>query len=306
MENKQFRKMIVKNPFDPVNGKVTFIENFKSSEIVDRYKRIGLEVSRFFSEEDIQLYKCEMTGYRFFYPFSAIGDAKFYEELSKSRKNYYSQRWEHSKALQFIEKEDNVLEVGSGFGAFLNLLKAKNIEGKGLELNSIAVKNCEKQELKVENKLIQEELLENPGKYDVLCYFQVLEHISEVGLFVQNSIDLLKVGGKLIIGVPNNNPYLFINDRMHTLNLPPHHAGLWNDRSFKSLHKIFPLKMVHLEFEPLDLVYSDFIEQWTNNQKYLLIRKIVKIMRRIAPKILKKICCKFINGRNIFVVFEKI
>tara|TARA_R100000935_G_C2788782_1_gene145030 strand:- start:64 stop:960 length:897 start_codon:yes stop_codon:yes gene_type:complete len=298
--------MALKNPIVAKNGTVTFVENFKTGEIVDRYKSIDLDVSRFFSEDDIQLYKCDLTGYRFYYPFKTIGDAKFYEDLSISRKNYYSERWEHSKALQFIEKKDNVLEVGSGFGAFLKLLKVKSIEGNGLELNIIAVNNCKNQGLKVENKLIQDEALVNAGKYDVVSYFQVLEHITEVGLFIQASIDVLKVGGKLIIGVPNNNPYLFVNDRMHTLNLPPHHAGLWNEESFENLQKIFPLKLVHLEFEPLEVTYSEFIEQWTNNQKNKSIQKAISVMRNKMPQILKKFCCKFINGRNIFVVFEKI
>jgi len=298
--------MKVKNPIDPQNGTVTFVENFKAEEIVNCYIKMGLKVNRFFPEENIQLYKCDQTGYRFYYPFNAIGDAKFYEDLSISRKNYYSERWEHSRALRFIEKNENVLEVGTGFGAFLNLLKIKGIKANGLELNGVAVKNCRDQGLNVENKLIQDDALENSGQYDVVCYFQVLEHITDVGSFLKASVDLLKVGGRLMIGVPNNNPYLFINDRMHTLNLPPHHAGLWNKNSLENLQKIFPLKKIHLEFEPLEEAYSEFIEQWTTNQKNKFIKKAIIVMRAKAPKILKKFCCKFINGRNIFVVFEKI
>ncbi|MGY5847673.1 class I SAM-dependent methyltransferase [Salegentibacter sp. HM20] len=298
--------MRIKNPINPKKGTVTFIENFKTKEIVDRYKRLDIQVSRFFDKENIQLYKCVQTGYRFYYPFSIIGDAKFYEDLSNSRKNYYSERWEHTKALEFIQKDNITLEVGSGFGSFLNLLDANGIKAKGLELNSVAVRKCKDQGLLVENNLIEKEAIDNKEKYDVVCYFQVLEHIAEVGKFIQASLDLLKIGGKLIIGVPNNNPYLFKNDRMHTLNLPPHHAGLWDEKSLKNLQEIFQLRLVHIEFEPLELSYSEFIEQWSNNQKNSLARKITKVVHKKFPKVLKKVCCKLINGRNIFAVFEKI
>ena len=69
--------------------------------------------------------------------------------------------------------------------------------------------------------------------------------------FIKDSLLALKPNGKLIIGVPNNNPFLFVNDKYHTLNLPPHHAGLWNKKSLKSLEQIFNIELVSLQYEPL-------------------------------------------------------
>lgn len=268
------------------------------------YSKMGIDVNRFFKTDLVQLYECLDSGYRFYYPFSCIGDAAFYKDLSKSRPSYYSQRWEHSKALNYIDKSDFVLEIGSGFGAFLNRLKKTNIKSVGLELNPHAVEVCTKNRLKVKNILIENEAKTNKETYDVVCSFQVLEHIGQVGNFLQASIDSLKKGGKLIIGVPNNNPYLFINDKYHTLNLPPHHAGLWNKKSLKSLEKIFPLKLKSIEFEPLDNTYSYFLNhQIKNNNK--LSSFSLKLMNKFFPRLLKKTICKFINGRNVLTVFEK-
>ncbi|MNY13942.1 Ubiquinone biosynthesis O-methyltransferase [compost metagenome] len=199
------------------------------------------------------------------------------------------------------------MEIGSGFGAFLQLLKNNDIQGKGLELNPNAVSRCVEEMLNVEEKLIQEEANENPEFYDVVCCYQVLEHIADPNSFIHSSIQALKIGGKLIIGVPNNNPYLFVNDKYHTLNLPPHHAGLWNKKSLKSLEKVFSLKQESIEFEPLEVSYSYFIDfQIRNLNNYFIFKKGLVFLNKLMPRVLKKVICKLINGRNMLVVYRKI
>ena len=89
------------NPINPLylNGSVTCIEEFTTSEICEAYQnQLDFDVSRFFKEVDlVKLYECKTTGYRFFHPFTTVGDAKFYKDLSLHRKNYYSERWNTCK-----------------------------------------------------------------------------------------------------------------------------------------------------------------------------------------------------------------
>ncbi|MBN4070577.1 class I SAM-dependent methyltransferase [Olleya sp. AH-315-F22] len=289
-----------------LNDNVMLVESFSVEEICDSYKKMGINVSSYFKDLNaIDLFECIDTGYRFYSPFTTIGDATFYEELSKKRENYYSNRWEHNVTLNQLDSTDNVLEVGSGFGTFLNLLKSINIKAKGLELNPHAVKKCIESGLDVQEKLIQEEAKVNTEKYSVVCYFQVLEHITEVNDFLKSSIDALKPNGKLIIGVPNNNPYLFISDKYHTLNLPPHHAGLWNKKSLKALESIFSLKLITMEFESLEYTYEYFLSVQIESSN-ILNRIILKTFKKIMPKMLKKVICKFINGRNVLAVYKKV
>lgn len=278
-----------------------------SALIINKYKNeINIDVNRFFKDyNSISLYKCLDCGYKFYYPFTSIGDKDFYEDLSKNRPNYYSNRWEHRKALKFIESDKMVLEIGSGFGAFLKLLIENKIEAKGLELNSHAVLKCLEEGLDVKQKLIQEEAETSKSVYDVVCSFQVLEHIKDVHSFIEASIEVLNKNGKLIIGVPNNNPFLFINDKYHTLNLPPHHAGLWDKNSLKALEKIFSLKLVNIEFEPLEVSYDYFLNHQINNTSNILLKKILIYLKKIMPRLLKKLICHFVNGRNVLAIFIK-
>lgn len=289
-----------------LSEKVREIETFDVNQIIDNYLKINVNVSNYFKNLNVvSLYECIETGYRFYHPFTTIGDDVFYEDLSQNRPNYYSSRWEHKRALNFIDKRDLILEIGSGFGLFIEFLNSNSINNvTGLELNPLAVKKCQELGLNVNQILIQEQAINYFETYDVVCYFQVLEHITEVKSFIQSSLDTLKKGGRLIIGVPNNNPYIFISDKFHTLNLPPHHAGLWNKKSLKALEKKFPVLLEKLEFEPLENTYDYFLQVQIENATFIK-KKIIKTLKRFFPKTLKYVCCRLFNGRNILVVFTK-
>jgi 2-polyprenyl-3-methyl-5-hydroxy-6-metoxy-1,4-benzoquinol methylase len=282
------------------------IEEFDSILTIKLYNEIGLDVKSYFSNDYYELYQCEKTGYRFYNPNSLIGDSSFYEELSRNRKNYYSARWEHRSCLQFINKQDHVLEIGSGFGSFLSQLRELNIKAEGLELNPHAVEYCKEQGLKVKNEIIEDFIISNENFYDVVCSFQVLEHIYDVHSFIKKQIEVLKPGGKLIIGVPNSNPYLFMSDKYHTLNLPPHHAGLWNKTSLKSMEKVFPLKLKKLSVEPLNHSYDYFIQYHKNQIEQNFLRKSLSWSQKYFPQFLKMILCSSFEGRNILAVYTKV
>lgn len=296
----------IKSPLFLNGENAELIETFNSDTIISRYNGLDIKVARFFKSESIYLYKCKKTGYRFYYPFEIVGDAQFYEDLSKNKSNYYSERWEHNNALKYIDKNDFVLEIGSGFGAFLSMLKTSNIKSVGLELNPHAIAVCTQKKLKVKNALIEDEAQTNKETYNVVCSFQVLEHITNVHSFIKASVDVLKENGKLIIGVPNNNPYLFVNDKHHTLNLPPHHAGLWDKKSLKALESVFSIKLEKLEFEPLSVNYSYFLNLQIKNNKSKILRFLLKAFNKVLPSLLKYILCKFIMGRNVLAIFKKV
>lgn len=298
-------KELIYSPLVLDSNKTRLIETLSTKQIISNYKKLDLNVERFFETECIYLFECLKTGYRFYYPFKTIGDAEFYKDLSINRVNYYSERWEHIQALNIIKKGDTVLEIGSGFGVFLKMLKPINVNGSGLELNPYAVQKCVEEGLDVKQKLIQDLVLDTKSKFDNVCYFQVLEHITEVHSFIEASIKALKVGGKLMIGVPNNNPYLFRYDKYHTLNLPPHHAGLWNRRSLTSLEKIFPLKLESIHFESLNLTYDYFLNVQLKNSHNSLEKFCIKLLNKLFPKFLKRLLCKFYKGRNVLVIFKK-
>ncbi|WP_026970211.1 class I SAM-dependent methyltransferase [Algoriphagus terrigena] len=301
------------NPIDR-EFKSKLIERIPTKKIVARYKNdFQVDVSRYFSGIDFaEIYECEVTKYRYYYPFSFMGDGVFYIDLSKGKRNYYHERWEHKLALRHVNSGQKWLEVGSGNSYFLKELAKRGVKALGLELNSEEVLKAENEKFEVHDCDFFSFEAKN-SEYDVIASFQVLEHIKDVSNYFVKAGELLRKNGKLIIGVPNSNPYLYVFDKFHTLNLPPHHMGLWTGKALKKVGEKFGFSLIKLQYEPISQSELDYILDLfsvgkisVHNLKFF----ILKAFRRVFPSklyhFISSFCRKYlVNGRNILIVLEK-
>jgi hypothetical protein len=90
------------------------------------------------------------------------------------------------------------------------------------------------------------------------------------------------------------------------LNLPPHHAGLWNREAFSNLPRFFPMKVRSIRIEPLQdykLWYQTQVNYYKEKGSGLsgLLSVIPRTVYK-APLILLR---NYIEGRNILVEFVK-
>jgi 2-polyprenyl-3-methyl-5-hydroxy-6-metoxy-1,4-benzoquinol methylase len=290
------------------NLKVT--RRLRSSKIIELYKRdYNLDVSPYFDGLDyVRIIRCMDTGFRFYYPPNIKASGNFYNELQniKGPDKYYAPwRYEHEFVFNILNLNDRVLDIGCGTGNFI--AKASTRAGKviGLEYNDLAINTCKERNLTVFDTSLKEfsDKPENKSSFDIICAFQVLEHVYDVDSFISYCLKLLHKGGKLIIGVPNNNPYLYKYDLYHTFNLPPHHMGLWNRISLINLQKFYPLKLEILTTEP-----NFYFDYWLDIQfRWLLgIKSASKILRKLKLyKTVSKLN-KYIEGRNLLSIFVKI
>lgn len=290
----------------PITNKVSkHLFDIDTKSIIERYNNeIAINVAYLFEDIDkISVYECLDTGYRFFYPFSIAGDGYFYEQLEPIPWYYDDWKWDYKAAIKYISNGVSVLDIGCGEGKFLDYLKRnKNCNCIGLELNKRAKDIAVENGLSVKNELIQVHAKDNLNSYDVVMYFQVLEHIESIHEFIKSSIDSLKPGGKLILAVPNNEPYYLTYDKYSLLNLPPHHMGWWNEKSLNALQKYFPIELMSIVKQPLEH-YKTYTDSYLKN-KFPNSTFMQKILHNFYKTYfyLKR---NKINGASIMAVYKK-
>ena len=302
--------MTIKSPLTNSTN-IKLERSIKTALIIEKWQKDGIDVSRFFVNlDEIKLYRCLDSGYRFFYPFNLEGDNQFYQDLQKFPWYYFDWKWEYNIALKQIKPGDKVLEIGCGDGSFLKKLSEKNIKVRGLEFNEEAIKKCRERGLNVTGETIQEHAQNHKNEYDVTCSFQVMEHIADIKNALTASLGVLKKGGKLIISVPNNDSFLG-KDKFNLTNLPPHHQGLWNENSLKNLEKIYPLKLEKIYLEPLQtyhyrLYYGIIFADKIRKIFCPLAKPINKILGRISLYLMVHTNLpQKIKGHTVIAVFLK-
>ncbi|OFY96407.1 MAG: hypothetical protein A3K10_16440 [Bacteroidetes bacterium RIFCSPLOWO2_12_FULL_31_6] len=303
--------MGIKSPLTGVDNCIKEVA-IDAAEIISIYEnQFKIDVAKYFEDiNELAIYVCPQTKYRFYYPNSVSGDEFYYKQMGKLDWYYNPSRWEHGKALELISKNSKVLEVGSGPGFFLRKLKDNSINYTGLELNREAIKIASDKGIEVINEMVQAHAKNTHEKYDVVCSFQVLEHISEPLEFLISSVDCLKKGGSLIIAVPNNDSYMkdnVLNSKV--LNMPPHHMGLWTLDSLKSLQKYLPIKFSEVYYEPM---VGGNVDIFLYNKLYksfggsLIPRIIWKLRIHYLLRFIIRIFKNKLRGNSMIVRFEKI
>lgn len=262
---------------------------------------------------DIYEYSCCRSGFRFFVPSSVVGDGSFYNALEKHEWYYQIEKWEFSKALDFVAPGMRLLEVGCGRGDFLKAARENGVVGVGLEMNENAARIARERGLNVENEDLCLHLHRLTDPYDIVAAFQVLEHVPAPVAFLTQALDSLKPGGLLLIAVPDNseelseNLYVGVNS---ILNMPPHHQGRWDVRSLAYLPSVLPVDLEHLVCEPVNT--SGQRDAYVQVVKKYFLRRLGNKLGLISYVVLKPLISALVGilghhlrAHSILAVFRK-
>lgn len=241
-----------------------------------------------------KLYQCVNCDLQFWHPLKIIpgfyedetdlacfGENQEFEELSENQKAF----------LKYFpsKKRGLLLDIGCGNGNFLKEAKKMGFEVFGIDYNEGRIKNA-KEKFGIKNayainwenfiNLAEKENL----KFDVITFFDVLEHQDDPKGFILSARKMLKQNGWIAGGVPNRERFLAKQDRKtaSTGDFPPHHL-IWLNRTF--IRNILTTEGFH-EIEiypvPVSLLYC------ANHLESLIFGKIGKKIKNFVKKILAR------------------
>ena len=296
---------------------ISLIETISTRQLSKLYQaRAGVDVKRFFEKESLDLFKCNNCSLKFYWP-QVAGDGKFYDDLQHYRNYYLDTKAEYIEAAKYINSSDQVLEIGCGEGLFNNFINCRSYTG--LEFSDAAIKKAADRKLHVLKQKIEEHSLLHKEKYDIVCSFQVLEHIEDPEKFIKLSVICLKPGGKLIIAVPNEDS--FINKAVNFyLNMPPHHTTRWTNETLRNVAVFNKLSIETFFYEPLQpfhklfylktCIYNKIESLFGLSHKSVdtgLQRTIVYGFATLLSYVISPFFTKFQNtrGQSVLVVYKK-
>jgi SAM-dependent methyltransferase len=88
------------------------------------------------------------------------------------------------------------------------------------------------------------------GKFDVICLFQVLEHLDNLDVTFKTFNTIAAPGAQLFIGVPNSKKIKFNEIKGALLDIPPNHIGRYNKKNFQLLGNKYGWDISEIQIEP--------------------------------------------------------
>ena len=240
-------------------------------------------------------------------------DSESFLEMSRFEKNHWwfcGRRKIIDLFLKKIKLKKNaeILEIGCGTGSNLNMLKSYGFVS-AIEPSEEAIHYLKKKDLTAVNfsKGKCPEDLDFENKFDLICMFDVLEHIDEDSETLSKTIKSLKNNGRLFITVP---AYQWLWSQ-HDINLM--HKRRYNSNTLKNLIKNFDIKIEHIThfntilfpLALLDRVIKKIIKNNNKNNKFpnYFLNSLFKIIFNFEKILLKFFYLPF--GLSLLLIIKK-
>ena len=289
---------------------VVIEKTFSKEDIVRKYSRyLGIDVT-----EDlegcclVQLCRGRESNLRFFWPPNLAGSGRFYEKLMAKPHYYMGDKWEHSAVLKTLSPGQRALDIGCGSGHVLSMARQAGHVATGLEINAKAIAQGKAAGLDIRSCTVEQFGESCDTSFDVVCAFQVLEHVTSPRSFIESSLKCLREGGLAIFAVPNGEGVFSSLDV--ALDMPPHHMLRWNSAAFQYLTKLFPIALEDVAFEPISRLHLGMLATVCFNDLALPQRGVSAFRRKLVGTIASKYWGRYfaelnVAGHSLLVVFRK-
>ncbi len=190
--------------------------------------------------------------------------------------SHYKRDGEANSALKCL----NILDIGCGGGLVCEPLtrNGANVTGLDADPQAIEVAKQHARSNKLDITYINDELQALKEQYDVVLALEILEHVSDAPLFIEQCADVLKPDGLLIISTPNRTVKSFalgVIAAEHILHWVPKGTHSW-DKFIKPSelvryarsHNLHPIHISGLNYNPLKNEYN--LSEDNTDMNYLM------------------------------------
>ncbi|HEU4531359.1 MAG TPA: class I SAM-dependent methyltransferase [Steroidobacteraceae bacterium] len=185
-------------------------------------------------------------------------------------------RWRHIlEKIRARHGRARVLDVGAGNGYFVFLARSEfGFDAQGVEISDAEIRYAREQ-FGVE--LLKSPLAALPTDHDVVCSFNVIEHVADPAGLLQDLHARLRPGGSLFLSTPN--PACIHRRRSGLRNWgmvdPPHHINLFPRRA---LQELLELSGFSIDSYTTLSTYIRFVRKY-DTRNLLLRRTLFNILR---------------------------
>src|SRR2546421_3464656 len=198
------------------------------------------------------LFGCVACGLQFWEP-REMPDARWYEHMYGGRDDKLlplEPGHKYFLADPLAPPSGTLLDIGCGSGNFLAAARDAGYRVTGIELDRKAAR-CAKERLGLQRVLpltISEFSEQFAGeRFDVVTFFEVLEHQAVPVEFLQKAKLCVQPGGVIALSVPNRERWRTGPD---VLDYPPNHFLRWNTASLRTFLSAQGFEVVSIREQP--------------------------------------------------------
>lgn len=237
-------------PLCPVTGKpaVRLVQWVVSRLLVDLW-RIAFGVDARGSFAGVKRFGLwELPVGLYFFDPPQEGDHEFYSGLFAGLKrrrfiNAETVRQVFLMAAMHVPAGARVLDVGCGLGGFRGCVAEADYTGLDPHMAAHA------STADVRSETLAQHLVDAAGGYDVVCCFEVVEHVRDPKALFAELVEAAKPGGLVCVSVPRV-PSAMTRIPNFLINAPPHHLTWWTHAALRELAKSAGADVMSVENVP--------------------------------------------------------
>jgi SAM-dependent methyltransferase len=208
--------------------------------------------------------------------FGGVGSG--YSEYESQEPEYIATFREDVRRMAEFVPSGRVLEVGCGYGYFLQCALQAGYDAYGIDLSPTAVKRAsERLPDRVFCGLLEEVPEIQELQYDVIFGSHLIEHLTEPGAFLEHAGRLLRPGGLLVLVTPNIRSLLSrASGRRWVSYKIPEHVSYYDPRTITDL-----LNRAGFSVRAIDSAYQYYALPFVATR----VRELLHPISRLIPPI---------------------